>query len=229
MGITGSCVVSPARPPGGNAAPFLTNPTRCGVELEVGVNASSWAEPQMDPADEAKATFPVITGCNSLPFGPSLAVTPTNHHASAPTGLEMTIKLPASPGVKVLEPSQTRYMRIDLPEGLAVNTSSADGLATCSAQQVNFEENVASNCPDAAKLAATEFVVPVLERNLRGAIYLREPEPGHPYRVWIVADDLGLHIKLPGDLELDQATGQITRSWSAPRRPKASHRRRCAK
>src|SRR5204862_6853559 len=40
-------------------------------------------------------------------------------------------------------------------------------------------------------------------------IYLREQEPGHPYRIWIVADDLGLHVKLPGELELDKQTGQI--------------------
>jgi hypothetical protein len=203
------CVTSPARPPGGNEAPFFTNPTRCGVQLEVGVNASSWVEPAMDPADEAKATLPVITGCDSLPFGPGLEVVPTNPHTSSATGLEMTFKLPASPGVKVLEPSQTRYMRIDLPEGFGVNTNSADGLETCSAKEVGFEENVASQCPDGAKLAATEFDIPVLERDLKGAIYLREQEPGHPYRIWIVADDLGLHVKLPGELELDKATGQI--------------------
>jgi len=121
----------------------------------------------------------------------------------------MTFKLPASPGVKVLEPSQTRYMVIDLPEGFAVNTNSADGLETCSAKEVGFEENVASKCPNGAKLAATEFDIPVLERNLKGAIYLREQEPEHPYRIWIVADDLGLHVKLPGELELDHETGQI--------------------
>ena len=74
----------------------------------------------------------------------------------------MTIELPAATGVNVLEPSQTRYMRIDLPEGLGVNTSSADGLDTCSAEQVGFEENVASQCPDGAKLASTEFDIPVL-------------------------------------------------------------------
>ncbi|MGN6815341.1 MAG: hypothetical protein ACTHK3_04570 [Solirubrobacterales bacterium] len=203
------CTVSEARPPGGAEAPFLTNPTRCGVPLLVGVNASSWAEPQLDPEKEVTTAFPEITGCDSLPFGPSLGVNPTSHHTSAPTGLDMTIKLPASPGVKVLEPAQIRYIRIDLPTGLAVNTDSADGLGTCSAEQVHFEENRASECPDAAKLAATEFEIPVLERNLKGAIYLREPEPGHPYRIWIVADDLGLHVKLPGELELDKATGQI--------------------
>jgi hypothetical protein len=198
-----------SRPPGGNELPFLTNPTRCGVALKAAVNASSWAEPQMKPENEVFAEFPTITGCDHLPFGPSLDAQPTSHHTSAPTGLDMTFKLPASPGVKVLEPSQTRYMTIDLPEGFAVNTNSADGLETCSTADVHFGENVASKCPNGAKLAATEFDVPVLERDLRGAIYLREQESGHPYRIWIVADDLGLHVKLPGELELDKETGQI--------------------
>jgi hypothetical protein len=203
------CVFSDSRPPGGNELPFFTNPTRCGVELEVGVNASSWVEPELKPEKEATTSLSPIVGCDHLPFGPSLEIVPTSHRASAPTGLDMTIKLPASPSVKVLEPAQMRYMRIDLPVGLAVNTGSVDGLDTCSAKEVHFEERAASDCPDAAKLAATEFDIPVLERRLRGAIYLREQEPGHPYRIWIVADDLGLHVKFPGELELDRETGQI--------------------
>jgi hypothetical protein len=203
------CETSEKRPPGGNELPFFTNPTRCFVPLSVGVNADSWVEPGLKPEGGVKASFPEeISGCDLLPFGPSVDVQPTNHHTSAPTGLDLTIKLPASE-VNVLEPSQTRYIRIDLPAGLGVSTSVADGLATCSAEQVKFEENAASQCPDSAKLAATEFDIPVLERKLRGAIYLREQEPGHPYRIWIVADDLGLHVKLPGELELDKATGQI--------------------
>lgn len=203
------CFPSPPRPPGGNELPFFTNPTRCGVPLSIGVNASSWVEPELKPEGEVEAPLPTIEGCDRLPFGPSLETEPTSHHTSAPTGLSMTIRLPAATGVNVLEPSQTRYMRVDLPQGFAVNTDSADGLGTCSAQQVRFGEDVASECPNAAKLASTEFDVPLLERNLRGAIFLREPEPGHPYRIWIVADDLGLHIKLPGELELDKETGQI--------------------
>jgi len=203
------CVTSPSRPPGSTELPFFTNPTRCGAPLSLGVNASSWAEPELKPEGEVKAPFPAITGCDHLPFGPSLEVTPISHHTSAPSGLEMTIKLPASPGVKVLEPSQIRYIRMDLPQGLAVNTDSADGLGTCSVEQVKFEENVAAQCPDSSKLAAAEFDIPVLERKLQGAIYLREPEPGHPYRIWVVADDLGLHLKLPAELELDPETGQI--------------------
>jgi hypothetical protein len=201
------CVASLPRPPGGRRLPFFTNPTRCGVPLAMRVSASSWVEPER--FDTAAAPFEEITGCNRLPFGPSLEAQPTSHRTSSPTGLDLTIKLPASEGVEVLEPSQIRSMRIDFPPGLAINTDASDGLATCSAAQVGFEEDEASHCPDAAKLAATEFEVPVLERNLKGAIYLREPEPGDPFRVWIVADDLGLHLKLPGDLEVDKATGQV--------------------
>jgi hypothetical protein len=204
-----NCVSSPKRPPGGQVLPFLTNPTRCGVPLEVGVNASSWVKPEFKSENEARTSLPAITGCDSLPFGPSLEVESTSHHTSTPTGLDLTIKMPASEGVEVLEPSQIRYMRIDFPPGLVISTNASDGLGTCSAAEVGFERDEASHCPDDAKLASTEFDVPVLERNLKGAIYLREPEPGDPFRVWIVADDLGLHIKLPGDLQVDKATGQV--------------------
>jgi hypothetical protein len=201
------CVVSIERPPGSRRLPFLTNPTRCGVPLEMRVAASSWAEPQR--FDTVSTPFPPVSGCDDLPFGPSLEVEPTSHHTLVPSGLDLTIKLPASEGANVLEPSQMRRIRIDFPPGLAINTGSSDGLATCSDAQVRFEENAASKCPDPAKLASTEFDIPVLDRNLRGAIYLREPEPGHPFRIWIVADDLGLHVKLPGELEVDKQTGQI--------------------
>jgi hypothetical protein len=203
------CVVSEARPPGGEALPFWTNPTRCGTPLEIAVNASSWLEPTLDPAKEKTSLFPSIGECNRLPFGPSLKVETTSQRTASPSGAKITIKLPASEGIDVLEPSQMREVKIELPEGFAVNPASGDGLAACSAQEVGIGQAVAAACPDASKLANTEFDIPVLERNLKGAIYLREPQDGHPFRIWIIADDLGLHLKLPGELRLDKDTGQI--------------------
>jgi hypothetical protein len=206
--LNSGCVISESRPPGSRRLPFITNPTRCGVPLEMGVSASSWSEP--DVFDTASTPFPVISGCDGLPFGPSLVVEPTTRRAASPTGLEMTIRLPASEGEEVLEPSQIRDIRIDLPEGLTVNPGSADGLGTCSPAQVRFGTREPSACPDAAKLAATEFEIPALPRRMKGAIYLREPEPGNLFRVWVVADDLGAHVKLAGQLEVDEETGQIS-------------------
>jgi hypothetical protein len=206
--VFGGCTESEARPPGGLELPFWTNPTTCGAPLSIRVAASSWSEP--DRFDTAESTMGQIAGCNRLPFGPSLEMEPTSHRAASPSGASVTIKLPASQGVEVLEPSQMRDISVKLPEGFAFNPSAGDGLATCSPSQVHFKERVASDCPDAAKLADTEFDIPVLERNLKGAVYLREPEPGHPFRIWITADDLGLHVKLPGELEVDKQSGQIT-------------------
>jgi hypothetical protein len=205
--VFAGCKISEERPPGSRLLPFMTNPTRCGVPLSMTVSASSWAEPER--FDAKSASFPEITGCNRLPFGPSLAFEPTDRHAGAPTGADVTIRLPASKGVNVLEPSQMREIRVVLPSGLGINPGSADGLVACSDGQVHFKERVAAACPDASKLADTEFEIPVLERRLRGAVYLREPAPGNPFRIWIVADDLGLHVKLPGQLRVDRASGQI--------------------
>ena len=203
------CIKSLSRPPGSRPLPFMTNPTRCGVPLFLGVNAASWVEPEFDPEKEVSGAFPAITGCNSLPFGPALSVNLTSHHTSAPTGLDLTIKLPESDGVNVLEPAQTKDIRINLPAGVAINPGSADGLGVCSVEQVGFGTREDSHCPDSAKLAATEFEIGALPRRMKGAIYLREPEPGNLFRIWVVADDLGAHVKLPGQLDVNKQTGQI--------------------
>ena len=203
------CVSSPVRKPGGRVLPFFTNPTRCGVSLSMSVNPSSWIEPELIEERERKTTFPEqIEGCDKLPYGPGLEAQTTSHHTSTPTGLGMTIRLPAS-DVKVLEPAQTRDIRIDLPTGVAINPGAAEGLGVCSVAQVHLGKRVAAECPDNAKMASTEFEVGALPRRMKGAIYLREPEPGNLFRVWVVADDLGAHVKLAGQLEVDKATGQI--------------------
>jgi hypothetical protein len=200
-------VTCESRPPGSRELPFLTNPTRCGAPLTMTVGAASWVEPER--FDTVETPFPAISGCNKLPFGPGLTIEPTSHRPSSPTGLDVAIRLPSSEGVKVLEPSQMRDIRVRLPKGLGINTDASDGLATCSPQQVRLGERVAAECPDAAKMAAAEFDIPALPRRMKGAVYLREPEPGNPFRIWLVADDLGAHVKLPGQLHVDLESGEI--------------------
>jgi hypothetical protein len=200
-------VTCESRPPGSRKLPFLTNPTRCGTPLTMKVGAASWVEPER--FDTVETSFPAIGGCNKLPFGPGLTIEPTSHRPSSPTGLDVAIRLPASEGVKVLEPSQVRDIKVRLPAGLGINTDASDGLGTCSSQQVRLGERVAAECPDAAKMADAEFDIPALPRRMKGAVYLREPEPGNPFRIWLVADDLGAHVKLPGQLHVDLENGEI--------------------
>src|SRR5262249_736336 len=158
------CTVSPSRPPGSRALPFLTNPTECGVPLSLGVSASSWVEPER--FDTKSIDFPQISGCDELPFGPGLEVQTTSPPAPSPSGLELAITLPSPEGVEVLEPSQMRDVRIDLPPGVGINPASADGLEACSAVQVGYGTREASHCPDGAKLADTEFDIPALPRRM---------------------------------------------------------------
>jgi hypothetical protein len=202
------CTESPPRPPGSLPLPFITNPTRCGVPFEISVAASSWVEPER--FDAKTAGFPQVFGCNNLFFGPGLSVVPTSHRAASPTGLDMTLTQPEAKDVGLLEPSQLRDIQIALPQGVALNPASADGLGVCSVSQVRFKERVAAECPDNSKVASTEFEIGGLPRRMKGAIYLREPEPGNLFRVWVVADDLGAHVKLPAQVEVDEGTGQLT-------------------
>jgi hypothetical protein len=100
--------------------------------------------------------------------------------------------------------------RVTLPKGFAINPAAADGLEACSDAQVNAGENVDASCPQAAKIGSIEAEVPALERTLHGAVYQRTPEPGRLFGLWLVADELGVHLKLPGQIEPDPLTGQVT-------------------
>ena len=42
-------------------------------------------------------------------------------------------------------------------------------------------------------------------------MYLADPQPGDPYRLYLIADGFGVHVKLPAaSVEADPITGQLT-------------------
>ena len=84
---------SPPRPPGAaRPAPFLVNPTRCGVPL--GISISSRQLPGTGPVLDCGAPLPTITGCDDIDFDPASRVTPTTREAAAPTGLDAELTIP---------------------------------------------------------------------------------------------------------------------------------------
>jgi hypothetical protein len=70
-------------------------------------------------------------------------------------------------------------------------------------------------CPDASKVGTVKLQTPILPNALEGAVYLAA-ENANPYgsltAIYILARDpvSGTLVKLPGNLSLNQATGQIT-------------------
>jgi hypothetical protein len=205
---------SPPRPSGLVPVPFMTNPTSCGGALTVGVRAASYQLPGQPPST-ATTQLPAITGCGRLGFQASLSVTPTSHAAASPSGLDAVLNVPQNETVKGLATSQLRNANVSLPDGVAIATGAADGLEACSALQVGYRQSPPgeAHCPPASKIGSAEFDVAALSRVLSGEIYQRTPEPGDLFHIWLVTDDMGAHVKIPGEIAADPVTGRLTASF----------------
>jgi hypothetical protein len=192
-------------PPGG---PFLSNPTDCSTTRQVRVTARSYQLP--DQPSVMTAPFPQITGCGKVGFYPTFTAQLTNPESAAPSGLDTELVMPQDESSNGLATSTLKSARVTLPQGMAINPAAADGLAACSAAEVGYGENVDAACPDAAKIGSIEAEVPALEHTLHGSVYQRSPEPGRLFGLWVVADEQGVHLKLPARIEANPLTGQLT-------------------
>jgi hypothetical protein len=195
------------RPSNLASIPFTTNPAACQAQ-EVGFDITSYELPgQVFHAD---APLPPTVGCESLSFQPALELTPTSRAAGAPTGLDARLRIPQTSSTTLPATSSMRAAKVVLPEGMTIAAGAAEGLQGCSKEQIHLGEEVGSECPQAAKLGSATFVSPALPEPLHGAIYQRAPEPGHLFRLWLASDDLGLHLKIPGEVQADPRSGQLT-------------------
>lgn len=187
---------------------FLTNPSACQSQ-KVDFAVTSYQLPGQEFTKSAPMA--PISDCQDLPFAPSFEAQPTSHVAGAPTGLETSFRLPQATDPFAPSTSTMREARVTLPNGMAIDSSTADGLAACSNEQVHFHEEVVAQCPDASRLGTANLSSPALSHPLAGALYQRtQGEPGHRFRLWLVSDDLGLHIKIPGEIQPNPNTGQLT-------------------
>jgi hypothetical protein len=201
------CLVGGSRASELTPQPFTTNPVKCGP-TEFGLEMTAYQLPGQ--VFSRTATAGAITGCEKVHFDPNLAISPTNRRAGAPTGLEAILEMPQDEAVNTLGTSPLRDLELVLPPGMTANASSADGLESCSVEQVGFGFAGESNCPSQSKLGSVEITSPPLRRPIQGGLYLRTPEPGHLFRFWLVSDELGVHLKLPAEVKPDPSTGQLT-------------------
>jgi hypothetical protein len=186
---------------------FMTNPSAC-QQGSFGVEVTSYQLPGQ--VFSKSAPLGPIVDCEGFPFAPHLEARPTTDVAGAPTGLTSSVTLPQSTDPSVPSTATMREVRVTLPEGMTINPSAADGLTACSDQQVHFHEEVDAECPDASKIGSLKIISPAVADPLEGAVYQRSPEPGHLFRLWLVTDELGLHVKIPGEVKPDPSTGQLT-------------------
>ena len=187
---------------------FFTNPGNCGGgSLNARAEVDSWAAPG-EWARAQSTAFPAITGCNLLQFEPTIAMHPELTQAEAPTGTEIKIKIPQSPGeFPILATPQLKNITMTLPAGMTISPGGGDGLTGCEATGPNgidiptdlpngasraptevgegeaigadgMSHLVPGHCPPSSQIGTVEFATPVLESPLEGRIYIAQPACG---------------------------------------------------
>ena len=122
------------------APAFLSMPTSCqknpltGAPEELASTAygKSWSETgALKKLAEYK--LPSLSGCDELPFEPSIRATPDGTAASSPTGLTVDVHVPQEESLNAtgLAVAAPRSITVALPPGVAVNPSSGGGLQSC--------------------------------------------------------------------------------------------------
>ncbi len=199
----------------GSAQParFLTSAGTCGALPDSTLSADSWAAPGVFA--EASSVTPALTGCNWLPFDPSLNVVSEINETDTPSGYDLDLTVPSPQDADVLASADLENASVTLPEGAGISLSAADGLQACTEAQVALDSSGPSTCPDASKVGTVEVKTSLLAHPLQGAIYLATPNENpldSPLAMYIVAEEAqtGVRLKLVSQIEANPLTGQLT-------------------
>ena len=145
--------------------PFLTNPTFCGPPYTTRLTVKSHAD---EVANATDTTPTGATGCDQVPFDPTLDVTPQTTRRDAPTGAEVTLHVPQRLDPDGIETSHVRTTAITLPEGMTLNPAAATGLQACTDAQLGLGTHDPIGCPAASRIGAVRIVSPALADPLTG-------------------------------------------------------------
>jgi hypothetical protein len=201
--------------------PFLTNPGACTDDpVSFTVTADSWQNPGRQavvnlPADPDGTPYR-FDGCEQLAFAPTLTAQPLSHVADAPTGLDVDVQVPQTDTPTGRTTAHVRRVVLTLPNGMSVSPSSAAGLGACSPAQIGLGTNDAPSCPDSSKLGTVRIDTPLLNDPLQGEIILAKQDD-NPFRsllaLYMAIKGPGFYLKLPGRVDPDPITGQLTTTF----------------
>jgi hypothetical protein len=202
-------------------APFLSNPTSCpdGPSTTT-ISTDFWQDPDnysvVKLTEDVDGTPLVNEGCDKLDFRPTASVQPLSHTVDAPTGLDVNIHVPQNEAPYGLSTAHVKKVSVVLPQGMSVSPSSAAGLGACAPDQIRIGLADDPTCPDSASVGTVEIDTPLLDDPLKGDVYLAKPNdnPSNSLvALYIVAHGPGFTLKLPGRIDLDQNTGQLTTTF----------------
>ncbi len=196
--------------------PLIALPTSCTGALQTSVEADSWKQQGSFLSFPNTDVMPALDGCNRLPFSPSIVVAPDGQAGSTPTGLKVGVHVPQDVSLNPtgLSEADVKDTTVALPVGVTLNPAAADGLQSCSEEQVALPVDALPSCPEAAKVATLEIKSPLLPNALVGEAYLAEQNAnpfGSLVALYLVAQDpvSGVLVKVAGEVKPDPVTGQL--------------------
>lgn len=200
--------------------PFITLPPACLGALPTKAAVRAWeaaeddwsrAEDLTDDPATGIATGP--TGCDKVPFGASFEFTPESTTASAPSEYVARLRADYNEEPKGIANATIKDVSVTLPEGVRISPSSSDGLGACSDAQLGLGSNEPVGCPAASKVGDVRIKTPLLNEEVTGEVYVREPTADRLFGLAMVARANGVLVKLPGEVDLDPTTGRITSTF----------------
>ncbi len=204
---------------GANPKPFLTNQTACSPTPPVTrLRVDSWEDP--GDVKSAEAAAPLVTGCENVPFSPTIDLRPSSSQADSPTGLDVSITV-SSEGLEDPDGISQAHLKratVTLPAGMSVNPAAADGLGACGADQIRLGTDDPVQCPPSSRIGSATVETPLLEETLEGAVYLAK-QGDNPFRsllaLYLVAEskERGILVKIPGRVTPHPVTGQLVSTF----------------
>jgi hypothetical protein len=202
---TTGCLTSPTK---ASVAPrpFTSNASICGKPMPTALDVETYQRPGV--LTHADASYPMLSACQKQTFAPVAQARLSSGEADSPTGLDLEFVIPQAQ-TKAVSPSQLRAGELTFPPGLTINPGAADGQSACSDLEAGFGTDGPGHCRDNAKVGSITIKSESLPGDLTGSIYLGEPKAGNQYRLFLLADGFGIHVKLLGKLLPDPQTGQV--------------------
>jgi hypothetical protein len=195
--------------------PFMITPTNCSQPQTTTLQVDSYGNPGHFLS--YTSTLPPSTGCDKVPFNPSIAITPDTTQADAPLGDTVNVSLPQSSDPNGLVSSNLRKAVVTFPAGVSISPSAANGLEACTDAQFGAGSDTPASCPAGSLIGTTSVKSPLLDNPLTGYVYVGSPPAPpaspNPFRVFQEIKGYGLDIKLQGSVAADLNTGQLTATF----------------
>jgi hypothetical protein len=201
---------------------FVSLPTSCSGPLTTTVRYDSWEEPTRELTEQVVShvtgdpSQPVgLDGCNKLEFNPAVSVQPDTSQGDTPAGFTVHVRptlggLVDPDGVSSADIQNTR---VTLPQGVVINPGQAAGLAACQASEDAVGTTGIPSCPLASKVGTVQITTPLLSDKLEGNVYVLQSNPPN-LKLLVAASVDGINLKLIGNVQLDEATGQLTTTFN---------------